>query len=130
MRRAALVTCALVLASAGCGSGDDRDQASAVAGQLYAAVRAGDGAQACAQLSPKTREALERDESKACPEAIEELDLSGGELGAVSVYETDARVIFKGGDTVFLDRTPEGWRVSAAGCKPKGELPAECEVES
>jgi hypothetical protein len=33
------------------------------------------------------------------------------------------------GDMAFLDRTNEGWRVSAAGCKPRGQTPADCELE-
>ena len=33
------------------------------------------------------------------------------------------------GDTVFLLRFPDGWRVSAAGCTPQGEAPYDCEVQ-
>jgi hypothetical protein len=34
-----------------------------------------------------------------------------------------------GTDTLFLTMTDAGWRVSAAGCSPRGEAPYACTVE-
>ena len=46
----------------------------------------------------------------------------------MEVWGGDAQVRL-GGDTVFLTETPTGWRVTAAACEPRGELPYECQVE-
>ena len=49
-----------------------------------------------------------------------------------ALYITDAKVDLDGGDSVFLEETPAGWRVTAAGCKPvpDQEAPYDCEIES
>lgn len=115
----------------GCGATDGAG-ASAAAERLYAAVNAGDGAAACASLSEDTRVQLVRDERKPCPEAILSLDLSGARSVAASAYVTEAKVELDGGDSVFLEETDDGWKVSAAGCRPTpgSETPYDCEVES
>jgi hypothetical protein len=62
---------------------------------------------------------------------VERLDLYGRRVHSVRVYSTDAAVELVHGDTVFLQATKQGWRISAAGCRPQphGE-PANCEVQS
>jgi hypothetical protein len=36
-----------------------------------------------------------------------------------------------GGEAAFLDQTPAGWRISAAGCTPtKDDMPYDCELEN
>jgi hypothetical protein len=47
----------------------------------------------------------------------------------VDVFGHDAIVRFSG-DTVFLARFPEGWRVTAAGCQPgpSDQKPYDCTV--
>jgi hypothetical protein len=129
MRSAAVVV--LVVALCGCGRSGDRDAVRDAAVQFYAAVDAHDGARACALLSADTRKALENQESESCERAVEQLDLTGGPAGAVSVYSTEAAVELRGGDTVFLQDTAQGWRIAAAGCRPTAhEEPADCEVEA
>lgn len=121
----------LALGAAGCGTSADRDQARAAAVGLYAAVRAHDGAAACARMSPDLRAQLVKDESEpACAKAALKLSLHGGRAGAVQVYADAAQVRFTGGDTVFLGDTREGWRVEALGCKPHGKGPFDCEEQS
>ena len=129
--RASALACALA-AFAGCAAGSDDESAGAVARELYAAVAAKDGARACSQLSESTIQELESQEMKACEEAVTELQLSGSDVARATVYLTSARVELRGGDHVFLDKTAEGWKVSAAGCKPQPgeEQPDDCEVES
>jgi hypothetical protein len=40
-------------------------------------------------------------------------------------------VALRGGDVVYRETTPRGWRISAAGCRdPAYEKPADCELES
>jgi hypothetical protein len=86
---------------------------------------------ACARLSADTRKALEQQKSAPCARAVVQLDLSGRRAHSARVYSVDAAVELTRGDTVFLQDTPQGWRISAAGCRPqaRGE-PADCEVAS
>jgi hypothetical protein len=129
MRAAALAV--LVLAVCGCGRSGDRQTVRGVALQFYAAVDRHEGARACALLGAETRKALEDRESEPCDEAVEHLDLTSGPVGKVSVYSTEAAVELRGGDTVFLQDTKQGWRIAAAGCRPSGhEEPADCDLEA
>jgi hypothetical protein len=119
------------IAAGGCGTGTDRDQARAAAETLYAAVQAGDGQGACRQLSPQARQELEGQEQSECPDAILELELIGSEVERVEVFLNEAAVHLVGGDTVFLDETKQGWRVSALGCQERAPAqPADCEVQA
>jgi hypothetical protein len=129
--RQVLLVCAGVLALAGCGRTGDRATVRSVAEGFYTAVADHDGAAACARLSADTRQALEQQESAPCARAVQRLDLSGRRADIVQVYSTDAAVELVHGDTVFLEDTSRGWRISAAGCRPQahGE-PADCEVQS
>jgi hypothetical protein len=130
MRRAAAVA-VLVLALCGCGRSGDRQTVRDAAVAFYAAVDRHEGARACALLSADTRKALEDQESESCDEAVVHLDLTGGPVGKVSLYSTEAAVELRGGDTVFLQDTTRGWRIAAVGCRPSGhEEPADCDLEA
>ena len=131
MRRlVALGTAAwLCTAAAGCGTGSDERDARRAAEKLYTAVADKQGGPACATLTPAAAHALEQQEREPCARAVTSVQLSGSRASRVRVYETSATVSFAGGDTAFLDYTDEGWRVSAAGCKPMGQEPADCELE-
>jgi hypothetical protein len=120
----------LVSGLAACGSDADENQARSAAEGLYAAVSRHDGDAACARLSSAAAQALEQQEKEACAKAVTGLDLQGSHAARVRVFETSAAVTFAGGELAFLDRTGEGWRVSAAGCKPRGREPADCELEA
>jgi hypothetical protein len=113
---------ALVLV-AGCGSASDADvQRVAVAFEDPAV-----GVQArCALLAPTALTSLEQ--GGPCSDELPRLPLHGGAVRSVQVWGSDAQVRLAG-DTVFLDRTGAGWRVVAAGCRPRGDAPYECEVE-
>jgi len=128
-----LLVCGAVTFLAGCGSQREQD-ASQVAKRFYSAVAAKDGAAACSQLSEDAVAKLESEEKARCPDAVLELDLGlpGGDDRSTSVYLTTAKVDLSGGDSVFLDQTGNGWRVSAAGCQPQPgeEKPYDCEVEA
>jgi hypothetical protein len=129
--RQALPLAVAVLALAGCGRAGDRASARSVAESFYAAARAHDGARACTWLSAGARQALEQDQSSSCARAIAHLKLSGGGARRVEVYSTNAAVALRGGDVVYLETTPQGWRISAAGCRdPAYATPATCEVQS
>jgi hypothetical protein len=123
----ALALGAVVLA--GCGRADDQRTVRGVAEGFYAAVKDHQGARACAWLSPDARTALEQQESKPCASAVVDLKLSGRRAADVRVYVTEGAVDLAGGDTVFLEDTKRGWRISAAGCTTHGvRQPADCEL--
>jgi hypothetical protein len=127
--RHALSLALAVLALAGCGRSGDRATVRSVAEGFYAAVGSHDGARACGWLSADARQTLEKDESSPCAQAVDHLKLSGRRARRVEVYSTDAAVALRGGDTVYLQDTARGWRISAAGCRdPADDQPADCEL--
>jgi hypothetical protein len=128
--RAAILLAAVALALCACGRSGDRQTVRAVAVGFYAAADHHDGARACALLSSETRKKLEEQESEPCDKAIDKVQLNGGPVSKVSVYSSEAAVELRGGDTVFIEDTNEGWRVSAAGCRPTAHAqPADCDLE-
>jgi hypothetical protein len=123
-----LVVCAVL---AGCGRGDDQRLVSAVTERFVTAVDADDGDLACAQLSSNTAEALEQDEGEPCEEAARGLEISASAVRRTQVFGLSAKVDLADGDSAFLELTPDGWRIAAAGCRPvAGEEPYDCEVEA
>jgi hypothetical protein len=120
-----------LLALTGCGRSGDRSDVSALTERFYASVAGHHGARACGWLSADARTALEQQESAPCAQAVEHLQLSGRRAQTVRLYSTQAAVSLRGGDTVYLESTPSGWRISAAGCREPGyDQPADCELES
>jgi hypothetical protein len=132
--RPAVALLLAVLATAGCGRAADRDEVRSVTEHFLGAVEAGDGELACGDLSTDTRKALESQEQRDCRDAVGELQLEPGATERVEVYVTNAKVDLASGQSVFLSRTQEGWRLSAVGCEPEAGEPAEqpfdCEVEA
>lgn len=130
-----LACAAAVAAGAGCGQSSSREQVREVATRFAAAVAAGDGAAACRQLAPAAAAALERQERRDCPAALAALRLQApGPVAAVRLFVTSGQVVFDGGDSAFLDRGPEGWRLSAIGCRfddgKPASRPATCAAEA
>jgi hypothetical protein len=130
--RAASLACLLALVVCGCGTGDREHDAAAVSARFHAAVEAGDGEAACAQLNPETASKLEKQEQKPCEEAILSLELPKGHTVAdASVHVTSAFTTLAESGSDFLDEGPDGWRVSAAGCEPTApSQPYDCELEN
>lgn len=111
----AVLAACLVLA--GCGDSQDDAVDSAVR-TFYAALTAGDGDGACAQLAPATRAELEQSSGSPCPAAV----LAEGvpdvtEPREIEVFGTMAQVHFDR-EVTFLTRFADGWRVVAAACTP------------
>jgi hypothetical protein len=119
----ALFVCAL--ACGGCGRGADEAASRAVTQRFLDALTAHDGAGACAQLSPDTVSAVESQEHRRCPIAILGLGLDSARVVKVAVYLTSAKADLSDGESAFLDQSPQGWRLSAVGCKPQGGKPAD-----
>ncbi|RBY76977.1 hypothetical protein DQ239_12420 [Blastococcus sp. TF02-09] len=113
------------LALTGCAAASEAD-AGAVA-TAFEDPR-GDPQDRCDLLAPATRAALEADGAAPCADVLGDVQLPGGDVTAVEVWGGDAQVRL-GGDVVFLTETGTGWRVTAAACEPRGELPYDCEVD-
>jgi hypothetical protein len=126
-----LCACLLALALPACGTADREHDAATVAERFHAALDARDGEAACSELNPETASALEQQEQKPCEEAILTLELPrGGTVVDARVYVTSAFAQRAEGGSDFLDRGPDGWMVSAAGCEPTApEQPYDCELE-
>jgi hypothetical protein len=116
----------LALLAAGCASAE-QPQVERVASVFE--DPSADASARCDLLLPTAREQLEQDEQSSCVDAINSLPLDGGEVAGVDVWGGDARVRL-GRDTVFLSKTPTGWRVAAAACTPRPERPYDCQVEA
>jgi hypothetical protein len=100
-----------------------------VAARFLTAVATGDGAAACVLLAPATVEQIEQDSGMSCGDAVVEEDLPEAEpVTSAHVYGQWAQVRL-GEQTLFLAVFPGGWRVVAAGCRPRGERPYECVVD-
>ena len=129
--RQALPLAVAVLALAGCGRSGDRANVRSIAEGFYAAADAHEGARACTWLSADARQALEQDESEPCARAVERLKLSGAARGASRSTRPTPPWRCSGGDVVYLEETPQGWRITAAGCRaPAYAKPATCELQS
>jgi hypothetical protein len=126
-----LCACLLALGLPGCGTADREHDAAAVAERFHGALAARDGEAACTELNPETASKLEQQEKKPCQEAILTLELPrGGSVVDARVYVTSALAQRAEGGSDFLDRGPDGWMVSAAGCEPTApEQPYDCELE-
>ncbi|MDX3105136.1 hypothetical protein ACIBO5_32590 [Nonomuraea angiospora] len=121
-----LIWPALVLVAAGCAP--DTTAPARAAERFHAALSAHHEDAACAMLTRKTAEKLP-DPGQTCAEALREAKLGpGGAVTSVSVWG-DAAQVRLAGDTLFLHRFTDGWRVKAAGCEPVRDLPYDCEVE-
>jgi hypothetical protein len=132
VRRILLVIAVSAALLSGCGPDADRATARGVTDRFFAALGAGDGDQACAQLSPDTRSELESQEQKPCREAITGLGLEGAAVAHVNVYVLNAMAQLANGDAAFLENGQEGWRLSAVGCKSQGKpssRPYDCDLE-
>ena len=134
MRASSLLLLLSLTGVAGCGTSDDRDQARTVVERFYDAVRDDRGEDACAELSEAAVKQLESQTSQRCPAVVTRLEYLGGPVVDAHVYVSNAKVDLGGGESAFLNRGPDGWRLSAIACKPEEgpprDFPMECEVEA
>jgi hypothetical protein len=132
--RPLLALAVLALLAAGCGAADDRDQARATVERFYDAVRADDGEAACEELGEGLLEQVQSQTQQSCRGAITHFEYEGGDVVATEVFITNAKVDLSGGESAFLSREDDGWKLSALACSAEEGKPAdrpwECEVES
>ncbi|MEW1912135.1 hypothetical protein AB0442_27460 [Kitasatospora sp. NPDC085895] len=120
----------LAAALAGCGQLSNRENAAAAVARAFEQDAArGDAAAMCAALAPGTRDELEDQEKEGCEQAVGGLGLpAGGQLRRIDVFGQQARAVLEG-DTVLLSAFPDGWKITAAGCEPRPEMPYRCDVK-
>ncbi|WP_228389360.1 hypothetical protein [Cumulibacter manganitolerans] len=126
--KALLAGLGLVLAS-GCARADtDLERTAAT----FSESAANDPVSACALLAPKTRQELESERNEPCDSAIAGVALPrGGAVVRSEVAGHSGQVVLRG-DTVFLSLFDDGWKVTAAGCRPQDashDLPYDCSVK-
>lgn len=123
-----LIALVTVTALAGCGTGVDRNRVRAATTAFFAAHR---GAVACKQLNPSLAQAIEeKHRLPSCSRAVARVKAHRSAVAAVYVYATSARVDLANGESVFLGKTRDGWRIDAFGCRPQAGRPYDCEEES
>jgi hypothetical protein len=127
-RWAVPLTSVVLLASAGCGS-DISTAVSSVAERFYAAVASGNGTAACALLAPPTAHEVLQAGQAPCGTAILKEDIpAAGQVVDEKRFGDQAQVRLRG-DTAFLAQFADGWKVVAAACTSRGELPYDCKVK-
>jgi len=118
-----------LVALCGCSSDLTQREAAAAALQFVQASPV----QACQLLAPDTLEELSDEAGTSCALALAELNLPRrGSVQSVEVAGESAQVKLDD-QVIFLARFPEGWRVTAAGCRRTDADPStsyDCEVES
>jgi hypothetical protein len=118
----------------GCGTSDDARQARDVVERFYAAIEADRPEEACGQLSQDAIKQLESQTEQSCRGVITRLEYEPAAIRRAQVFITNAKVDLESGESAFLDREPEGWRLTAIGCKPEEgkprDRPFDCELEA
>jgi hypothetical protein len=117
---------ATALLVSGCGS-LSADEVQSVAASFAGAED--DPAARCQMLTANVVEALVEDAGASCEVAIQDLPVGSGDVTSVEVWGEEAQARLTD-DTVFLTRTAQGWRITAAACRSQGaDLPYACRLE-
>jgi hypothetical protein len=125
-RCAAALAGAAALLVSGCGS-LSADEVTGVAAAFAGAKD--DPATRCRLLADNVVEALVEEGGASCEVAIQDLPVGSGDVRSVEVWGQEAQARLTD-DTVFLTRTAEGWRITAAACQSQGsDLPYQCRLE-
>jgi hypothetical protein len=114
--------------TSGCANSTEEANARRATTAFFAAVSAHQDDRACADLAPQAAQGLATSDS-SCAKQIGKLKLAGGTIRAVRVWGQRAQVLLSG-DTVFLTRVRQGWKVTAAGCRRHANGPYDCDVEA
>jgi hypothetical protein len=119
-----------VLALTGCTNlNPGTEEATTTAQEFHSAIAAGDGQTACNLLAPSAVEELEDGGPGTCADELLQLVIpDASEVTESKAYGSNAQVLMDQ-DTVFLTRSGDTWKVTAAGCTRQGERPYDCEVE-
>ncbi len=92
------------------------------------ALRSDDLVGGCRLLSDEARNSLESASTRSCPVALAALELPTGEIRSIEVWGGNGQIQLQSG-TVFLAQFDTGWRITAAGCERRPDLPYDCDVK-
>ncbi len=125
-----MLTAVLLASVSGCaGSNPGTSEAATTALDFHSALGSGDYPRACELLIPAAVEKLEAGAPGTCAEKLSQLDVPVADSVQDSAsYGRNAQVVMDQ-DTLFLARSGDGWKITAAGCTSRGERPYDCEVE-
>jgi hypothetical protein len=112
----------------GCASAE-RAEVESTAERFAEAVGSGDAGTACSLLSDDAADHVTSPEHPDCADAVASLRMAPGRVSGAEVWGDRAQVRLTS-DVLFLVRLQDGWRISAAGCVPRGERPHDCEIDS
>lgn len=121
-----MVGCFVALSLVGCSAQSEADPILTTAADFRQAVSDGDGQAACELLNNATRLEVGDD----CATAITALGVptDSSDDGEIEV-EGHAAIVEFDNDTLFFAKTPDGWRITAAGCIPQTDGPYSCTVK-
>ena len=122
----ALVLALPLAAAAGCTPAGEAAAASASA-DFQSALQRKDWSAACQLLSAEARGNLESAAVLPCPRAVSRLALPTGAVRSLQVWGDNAQVHLDSA-VLFLAEYRAGWKVTAAGCHPRPEMPYDCAV--
>lgn len=127
---AAVLTAVLLASVSGCaGANPGTSEAATTALDFHGALGSGDYLRACGLLIPAAVEKLEAGAPGTCADKLSQLDVpAAASVQDSASYGRNAQVVMDQ-DTLFLARSGDGWKVTAAGCTSRGERPYDCEVE-
>lgn len=126
----AVLAVVLLASVPGCaGANPGTSEAATTALDFHTALASGDYARACGLLIPSAVEKLEAGSAGSCAEKLSQLDVpAAASVQESAAYGRNAQVVMDQ-DTLFLARSGDGWKITAAGCSSRGERPYDCEVE-
>lgn len=120
----------MVLVITGCsGSNAGADGAAQVAVEFHKMVSAGDPSAGCGLLAPAVVEKLENGSAGTCGEKLSALNLPAATRATEAKAFGSSAQVFLDEDTVFLTKSGDSWKITAAGCTSRGERPYDCDVE-
>lgn len=117
-----------VLAVSACTPSSQAD-VQAAARNFQTAVHDGDVRAACGMLADEARRSLESASARSCPDALTAIRLPTGEPTSVEVWGDNGQARLPGG-ALFLAEFGTGWKITAAGCRPRQQQPYACAVRS
>jgi len=105
------------------------EAAARIAGDRFqTALRGDDLTGACQLFSEEARGNLESASGQPCSAALADWHLPTGTASSIEVWGDNAQVRLETG-VLFLAKFRAGWKVTAAGCEPRPDMPYDGAVE-
>ncbi|MCE7010841.1 hypothetical protein LWC34_49770 [Kibdelosporangium philippinense] len=117
-----------VFVLSGCSGASESAPVREIATEFVSALADNDATTACSLFAPQAVQRIARLRPEGCAQVLATMGLPTDRPGQVEVWGETAQVKTSG-DTLFLKRFTQGWRIVAAGCVSRGEEPYECKVD-